>query len=83
MKVSVRTSGLITAHLPGSDREDGIQVELSDGATVGALMDRLGLPGDKAYLVVVNDAAVPKARRESHGLNEGDRISIVPPLKGG
>jgi len=83
MKVMVKASGLMAGYLPDSDRDDGVELQLPDGTTVGGLTDRIGLPGDKTCLVVVNDVAVPLKRRTGHVLHDGDSISIVPPLKGG
>jgi len=81
MKVTVKMSGMIARTVPGS--ADGIEVKLLDGATVSNLMTRLGLPGNETYLIIVNDSTVPKDRRATHKLSDGDRIAIVPPLKGG
>ncbi len=81
MKITVKMSGLIAQFVPGS--ADGVEMSLIDGATVNSLMTRLGLPGEDAYLVIVNDSTVPKAKRSNHKLSDGDRIAIVPPLKGG
>jgi thiamine biosynthesis protein ThiS len=81
MKVTVKMSGMIAKIVPGS--ADGIEVKLLDGASVSSLMTRLGLPGNETYLVIVNDSTVPKDHRATHRLSDGDRIAIVPPLKGG
>ncbi len=81
MNVTVKMSGLIAQFVPGS--ADGVEMSLIDGATVNSLMTRLGLPGEDTYLVIVNDSTVPKDKRSNHKLSDGDRIAIVPPLKGG
>jgi thiamine biosynthesis protein ThiS len=81
MKVTVKMSGLIAKLLPGS--ADGVEVDLVDGSTVSSLMTKLDLPGSETYLVIVNDSTVPKNKRPAHKLSDGDRIAIVPPLKGG
>lgn len=81
MKVTIKMSGLMARHVPGS--ANGVEMNLLEGATIGGVMTRLGLPGDQTYLVIVNDSTVPKDKRASHKLSDGDRISIVPPLKGG
>lgn len=81
MKVTVKMSGLIARYVPGS--AEGAEVDLLEDATVSGLMTRLGLPGDQTYLVIVNDSTVPKDKRATHKLADGDRIAIVPPLKGG
>ena len=81
MKVTVKMSGLIARQVPGS--AEGIEVSLLDGSTVRSLMTRLGLPGNETYLVIVNDSTVANDRRASYVLSNGDKVAIVPPLKGG
>ena len=81
MKVTVKMSGLIAKLVPGS--ADGMDIDLLEGATISSLMTRLGLPGNETYLVIVNDLTVPKDKRAGYKLSGGDRVAIVPPLKGG
>lgn len=81
MEVTLKMSGLIARYVPGS--AEGTTMSLLEGTTISGLMARLGLPGDESYLVIVNDSTVPKERIKTHVLADGDRISIVPPLKGG
>lgn len=81
MEVTLKLSGLIARHVPDSAK--GTKMTLLDGTTVSGLMTRLGLPGDETYLVIVNDSTVGKERYGTFVLSDGDRISIVPPLRGG
>ena len=81
MNVTVKMSGLIAKLVPGS--ADGVEIDLADGSTVSSLMTKLGLPSGENYLVIANDTTVPKGKRSDHKLSNGDRIAIVPPLKGG
>lgn len=81
MEVTLKMSGLMARYVPGSAA--GTKMHLLDGTTISGLMARLGLPGDETYLVIVNDSTVAKDRHRTHVLSDGDRVSIVPPLKGG
>lgn len=81
MEVTLKMSGLIARYVPGS--AEGTKMRLLDGTTISGMMVRLGLPGDETYLVIVNDSTVAKNRYAAHVLADGDRVSIVPPLKGG
>jgi thiamine biosynthesis protein ThiS len=81
MKVTLKMSGLMAKLVPGS--ANGMEVVLLDGSTISSLMTRLGLPGNETYLVIVNDSTVSEDKRATHKLSDGDRIAIVPPLKGG
>lgn len=83
MKVTVRLAGMITGHLPEGSTGDRAEIELAEGATVSALMARLGIPEEGTYLVIVDDVTVPRAVRGTYGLVDGASVAIVPPLKGG
>jgi thiamine biosynthesis protein ThiS len=81
MNVTVKMSGLIAKLVPGS--ADGVEIDLAEGSTISSLMTKLSLPGNENYLVIANDTTVPKDKRADHKLSNGDRVAIVPPLKGG
>lgn len=81
MEVKLKMSGLAARRVPGSAA--GTHVDLPEGTTASGLMARIGLPGDAAYLVIVNDETVAEERRHMFVLSDGDRVSIVSPLKGG
>jgi len=81
MEVTLKMSGLAARYVPGSAQ--GTKITLLEGTKISGLMARLGLPGDETYLVIVNDSTVARDRHGTFVLSDGDRVSIVPPLKGG
>lgn len=83
MKIRLKMSGLIARYLPADSANGQATVELPDDMSVAGLMSRLGLPEEERFLVIVNDSTVPQDMRASRTLDDGDRVSIVPPLKGG
>jgi molybdopterin converting factor small subunit len=56
-----------------------LPVELPDDATVGQLIEHLGLPENEVKVVFVNFLA----RDRDHVLAEGDEVGIFPPVGGG
>ena len=63
----------------GFQPEDGENFPISDGETVGAVIDRLGIPKDQLRLVFVNS---------THSsldtvLNDGDTLGFFPAIGGG
>jgi molybdopterin converting factor small subunit len=56
-----------------------MDVELPDGATVGQLVQHLGLPADHVRVAFVNGIA----RDDSHPLADGDEVGLFPPVGGG
>ena len=83
MRISVKTGGLLGKYLPPGSAENLAEVEVADGATPLEVIAQLGMPGDGSYLVILNGTALPKAERGERQLAEGDKLSIMPPLKGG
>jgi len=54
-------------------------VELPEGATIGDLINRLGLPPEQVKIVFVNGLV----RTPEHVLADGDELGIFPPVGGG
>ena len=54
-------------------------LEVPDGATVAAVVERLGIPRSWLRAVFVNDQACPIDWKLGHG----DRVSLFPPAGGG
>ena len=40
-------------------------------------------PGERSYLILVNDESIPPSEYDSHKLEKGDLLTICPPLQGG
>lgn len=80
MKVRVETTDALFELLGG---REAVDVELEAGASPHDALTSLGIPCDAGYLLIVNEAIVPKARRDEHVLGDGDVLQILPPLKGG
>ncbi len=55
---------------------------LEDGATVAALIEQLGLTGQR-LAVEVNGEIVPRGEHSTHVLCEGDRVEVVRAIGGG
>ena len=49
--------------------------------TLSALLDECGFSGRVA--TAVNEDFIPATLRDSHALQDGDRIEIVAPMQGG
>ena len=62
-----------------------LQRTVDDGATVGAVWDRLAaeFPGLGAYATAVSCAVNEDHARLTATLKEGDEIAFLPPVSGG
>jgi len=63
-------------------RVNGEQHELPDGLNAAALLEIMGLAGQRVA-VEVNQEIVPRSTYPVHRLNEGDRVEIVRAIGGG
>lgn len=79
MKVEVRLFATFAAFLPPDSIAGAAVVEITDGATVAELAERLGIPAALPRITLVNgDDAGPDRR-----LTAGDVMALFPPLAGG
>jgi sulfur carrier protein ThiS len=78
MQVHVKLFSRFREHLPRETRGEAL-LEIPDGATVGHLLDQLGIV-QRVKLVSVNDE--PQASQERI-LQDGDRVRIFPVVVGG
>ena len=53
---------------------------VSEGATVGSVIDGLAIPRDQAHLVFVNNTVL---RNLDTKLKDGDVVGVFPPIGGG
>ena len=83
MKITVKTAGTLGRFLPPGNRGNLADIEVAAGTTPMDVVKQLGMPEDGSYLVILNGATVPRAERLTRRLAEGDKLSIMPPLKGG
>ena len=61
---------------------NGESREIADGATLGVLLESLGVRRD-GTAVALNDGVVPRARHGETPLREGDRLEIIVAVAGG
>lgn len=65
-------------------RVNGEPRELPAPATVGALLDAMGIePGRRGIAVAVGAEVVPRADWEARELREGDRVEVLTAIQGG
>jgi len=77
MKLRVELQAYLQQYSPNDT--DVFDYEMPDGSTTGDLIHKLGVPEDLASVIIVSDTNA----NASHRLNDGDRITLVPPLAGG
>jgi molybdopterin converting factor small subunit len=79
MVVHVKLFATLRRHYPHLGIGEAMPVELSDGATVGQLIELLHLPADEVKVSFVNNIV----RGKAYALSDGDEVGIFPPVGGG
>jgi thiamine biosynthesis protein ThiS len=76
LKIDVHLHGILRDHLPREAR-GRTKVQMQHGATVGHLVDQLGI--ERRVVTAVNNEEKDRA----HILEDGDRVSIFTVIGGG
>ncbi len=83
MKVTLKLYATLADYLPAGARNNRVELEVADAATVNAVLAPFSLPPKLTHLVLVNGVFVPPEARASTVLNEGDALAVWPPIAGG
>ena len=84
MKITFKLYASLTEYLPPEARRDNrIELEVADDATIATIIEPLGMPPRLVHLVLVNGVYVPPEERATRTFAEGDVLAIWPPIAGG
>lgn len=83
MHVQLELYASLMEYLPPNATRHRVSAELADGSTAHALLDRFGLPRQKAHLVLRNGVFLHQQERDTTPLQDGDVIAVWPPVAGG
>ncbi|MFQ5545302.1 MAG: MoaD/ThiS family protein [Acidiferrobacterales bacterium] len=83
MKIQVRSAGVLAKYLPADSIKNVAELEVAEAATPLDVIKQLGMPIGGQYFVALNGELVTKDERERRTLAANDKLSIMPPLKGG
>lgn len=79
IRVKAKLFGTLRKYAPGYDSAKGLEVTLSEGQTVRALLQVLGIPEDEARLFSIGGVF----KKVTDTLHDGDEISLFLPMAGG
>ena len=83
-KLFATLSEYLPRELDGHLRTDyQIGVDVPEGTTVQAVIDRFPMPRALIHLVLVNGVYIPPGARSAHPLRDGDALAVWPPVAGG
>jgi sulfur carrier protein ThiS len=80
MKIELRLFASLSRYRsPESGSKIARIIEISEGSTIGSLIEFLGIPPDMVKIVFINGIHA----HVDDAIHEGDRIGIFPPVAGG
>ena len=84
MRIHVRLFANLRDRLPSGARGQG-EVELDEGASLADLIERLEIPDPQAQMVLIDGQQLRRQAggREERVLQDGETVSIFPPVSGG
>ncbi len=79
MNVDVKLFSYLAKLLPPGSQNNTAKITIEEGTTVEELLNMLNIPNDTTNVVLVNR----KYQDRKTLLNEGDVVTVFPPITGG
>lgn len=83
MRVQLELYASLMCYLPPQADRHRVAIEMPDGATAHALLDTVGVPREKAHLLLRNGVFLHENERADLVLDQDDVIAVWPPVAGG
>lgn len=84
MNITLKLFASLTDYLPVESKYTNIMaLDVSEGTTIGNVIEKHSLPEKWVHLVLVNGVYIYPEKRAAHTLVEGDVLAIWPPIAGG
>ena len=83
MEISVTLFGGLRHYLPAGSSFNKCKISIDDGASLETLLQRVPIPADKTYLVIINDEKVSREAYAATVIQVDDDVVLLPPIKGG
>ena len=79
MRITVKLHGTLRKYLPAGSSVNAAALDVPDGATVAAVIERLAIPAGYTKMIVAGSEHLELASV----LHDGQEIDLFPPLAGG
>lgn len=83
MQVSLKLFGALRQYLPAGSSYNSCALDVDADAKLAEILQRLHIPAQKSYLVIINDEKVHAEDYASVKVHPDDDIVLLPPIKGG
>ena len=83
MDISVTLFGGLRHFLPAGSSFNKCSLPFEEGERLDALLAKLPIPAEKAYIVIINDEKVSREDYAEITIQSDDKVVLLPPIKGG
>ena len=83
MKITLKLFATLGKYLPRQRQGNLVEVEVPDGTTANALIEKFSVPDEMVHLVLLNGVYLDSNQRTTRMLKAGDTVAVWPPVAGG
>ena len=83
MNIIFKLYATLGEYLPEGASENAIAIEVPEGVSPNAVIDRYHVPRNLAHLVRINGVYFARGDRHRALLRDGDTLAVWPPVAGG
>jgi len=83
MKVRIKLISPLGRPPPGFDKFGIAAVDIDCEATLADTLARFDLTVQEPYMTLVNSETIVASERDRHVMEDGDEVTIFPPIQGG
>jgi len=83
MDISVTLFGGLRHYLPAGSSFNKCKINIDDGSSLEALLQKIPVPSEKPYMVILNDEKVAQDKFGEITIQGEDQVVLLPPIKGG
>ena len=83
MTITLKLFATLSKYLPAGARQNVLSLDVAEGASVGTVLDDLGVPRDQVHLALVDGVYVPLDELDARRLKAGETLAVWPPATGG
>lgn len=83
MQIKLKATGVVGDGLPEAASSTGAVLTAAEGATPASVLQAYGIDVADGFLVTINGEVVVPSAVATRRLNDGDQLTILPPLRGG
>ena len=83
LKITLKLYATLGSFLPPGAERNAIQLDVTDGATIGDVLAQQNVPRETCHLILVNGIFSPPANADAKELVDGDTLAVWPPVAGG